>query len=149
MVLLDTDAFSWTSPVSGFSAPEAEAWRRWVVANADDIHFSVVTILEVRYGLEKARSKGATRKAELIALWLATGESVHRGRWLPVTTEIAHDAGARLWRAAAAGRQPSTEDALIAATAHHHGLTLISRNKADMAALGADFRDPLDVIEPF
>jgi predicted nucleic acid-binding protein len=85
MYVLDTDVFSITSPTSGFSAPEAEAWRLWVKRNQDGMYFSVVTIIEVRFGIEKSGAKGATKKAERLRKWLAAAETVHRNRIIPVT----------------------------------------------------------------
>ena len=148
MYVLDTDVFSITSPTSGFSAPEAEAWRLWVKRNQDGMYFSVVTIIEVRFGIEKSGAKGATKKAERLRKWLAAAETVHRNRIIPVTIEIAHKAGELLYGAVVAGIMPSAEDAIIAATADVKGFTVLSRNAKDMAALKANWSNPLDVAPP-
>jgi predicted nucleic acid-binding protein len=98
MYVLDTDVFSLTSPTSGFVAPEAEAWRRWVRRNEHALYFNVATIMEVRFGIEKSLAKSATKKAARLRLWLAAAETVHRGHILPVTIEFAHRAGELLYR---------------------------------------------------
>lgn len=143
MYVLDTDVFSVTSPTSGLSGAEADAWRAWVEANQELLCFSVVTIMEVRFGIEKSLAKGATKKAELLQKWLAAAETGHRDRIIPVTIDIAHLAGELLYRATQAGNAPSSEDALIAATAQLRGYCVLSRNAKDMRALQVDWRDPL------
>jgi predicted nucleic acid-binding protein len=60
MYLLDTDVFSITSPTSGFRTPKAEAWREWVERNQSALYFSVATIMEVRFGMEKLKANGAS-----------------------------------------------------------------------------------------
>ncbi len=148
MYILDTDVFSITSPTSGFGAPAAEAWRLWVERNQERLYFSVVTIMEVRFGVEKSAAKGATKKAEHLRKWLAAAETVHRNRIIPVTIEIAHRAGELLYGAVAAGMAPSAEDAIIAATADVKGFTVLSRNAKDMTALKANWSNPLDAPPP-
>ena len=55
MYLLDTDVLSITNPASGLSEPQAQAWRDWVRRNERVLYFSTVTIMEVRFGVERAR----------------------------------------------------------------------------------------------
>ena len=148
MYILDTDVFSITSPTSGFAAPEAEAWRLWVKRNENGLYFSVVTIMEVRFGIEKSKAKGATTKAGRLRKWLAAAETVHRNRVVPVTIEIAHRAGEVLYHAVGNGKTPSMEDALIAATADVKGFTVLSRNAKDMMALNARWLNPLEAAPP-
>jgi predicted nucleic acid-binding protein len=148
MYVLDTDVFSLTSPTSGLVAPRAEAWRDWVRRNEGVLYFSVATIMEVRFGIEKSMAKGATKKAARLQLWLSAAETVHRNRIFPVTIEIAHRAGELLYRAVAAGMAPGAEDAIIAATADLNGFAVLSRNAGDMKALSANWSNPLDLIPP-
>jgi predicted nucleic acid-binding protein len=146
MYLLDTDVFSMTSPTSGFSGAEAEAWRDWVRRNESLLYFSVATIMEVRFAIEKSFAKGATKKAERLKYWLTIAETTHQARIIPVTIEIAHKAGELLYRAFADAIMPSAEDALIAATAEIKGYHLLSRNSKDMQALRARWIDPLETL---
>jgi predicted nucleic acid-binding protein len=145
MVLLDTDVLSLTSPASRIDEMQVRDWRAWVRENAHLLHFSVVTLMEVRFGIEKLASRGASRKAEELRKWLAVTETMHAARLLPVTARIAHKAGELLHVAVSAGVTPSTEDALIAATAHCHGFRLLSRNLRHMSAFGVDVADPLAI----
>jgi len=145
---LDTDVLSLTNTGTGYRAHEAEAWRDWVRANERGLFLSVVTVMEVRFGIEKCRAKGATNKADRLAKWLAAAETSFRERILPVSIDIADDAGALLYAAVASGMAPSTEDALIAATAKAKGFTVLSRNARDMLALKVAWRNPFVFLPP-
>ena len=48
------------------------------------------------------------------------------------------------WGRMSATRPHKTTDKLIAATAKVHGLTLVTRNVADFAGLGADLLNPFE-----
>ena len=148
MYILDTDVFSITSPTNGFNAEEAEAWRAWVVKNQAGLYFSVATIMEVRFGIEKSMAKGATKKAANLKKWLAAAETVHQYRIIPITIDIAHRAGEMLYDAVGNGFMPSSEDAFIAATAAVKGYKVLSRNEDDMKALKADWLNPIKMLPP-
>jgi toxin FitB len=148
MYVLDTDVLSMTSPAAGFGTAEVEAWRQWVRRNESALYFSVITVMEVRFGIEKALAKGASAKAKRLRQWLTAAETIHRGRIIPVTTEIAHKAGELLHGAIASGRTPSSEDALIAASAELRGFRVLTRNAKHMKALHADCCNPLEELPP-
>jgi toxin FitB len=60
-------------------------------------------------------------------------------RILPVDQSVADE-----WGRMSAKRAASTVDALLAATAKAHRMTLATRNVADVADLGADVFNPFD-----
>lgn len=146
MYLLDTDVLSITSPASRLAGAEVEAWRNWVRLNGELLHFSVVTIMEVRFGVERLSARGATIKADTLRKWLLVTETLYRSRIVRVSPEIAHKAGELLHRAAQEGADPGSEDALIAASAEIMGFRLVSRNERHMRALGADCLNPLGTM---
>lgn len=148
MYVIDTDALSLTNAATGYFAPDVDAWRIWARANTDDLYLSVMTIMEVRYGIEKLRAKGATKKAGDLTRWLASAETIYRGRTISVSIEIAHRAGELLHSAVASGMAPSSEDAIIAATADVRGFAVLSRNAKDMQALKVAWINPLTTIPP-
>ena len=148
MYVLDTDVFSVTSPTSGFTSTAADAWRLWVERNENGLYLSAVTIFEVRFGIEKCLAKGATKQAERLQRWLTAAETTHRGRIIPVTIEIAHKAGELLYGAVAAGISPSSEDAIVAATAYVKGFQVLSKNTKHMYALQVSWLDPIEAIPP-
>ena len=139
MYILDTDVFSITSPANGFSV---------VIKNQSGLYFSVATIMEVRFGIEKSIAKGATKKAASLKKWLAAAETVHQHRIIPISIEIAHRAGEMLYDAVREGFMPSTEDAFIAATAAVKGYQVLSRNEGDMTALKANWLNPIKMLPP-
>jgi len=133
-----------TSPQSRLAGAAVEDWRRFVRENVELLHFSVVTLMEVRFGIERLRLRGANRQAADLTKWLLIAETIHSERLVPVSAEVAHKAGAMLARAVSLGFAPSAEDAFIAASAAHHGMRLVSRNSRHMTALGIDCIDPFE-----
>ena len=69
--------------------------------------------------------------------WLAPIEASFAERILPIDQAIAEE-----WGRMSAKRSVSTIDALLAATAKVNGITLVTRNTADVADLGAKFLNP-------
>jgi len=113
---------------------KVQAW--FAMANEAELYTSVLVVGEIRRGIELT-SRRDLAAAKAIAQWLRQLE-VHFGhRILPVGLEIAE-----LW-----GRMSPTPlvpavDALLAATALHHGLTLVTRNISNVARCGAIAVDP-------
>jgi predicted nucleic acid-binding protein len=102
-----------------------------------DTSLSVITVLELRAGIELKR-RNDPRQAEVLDVWLE--KSVvpsYSGRLLDIDQEVA-DAAARLH---VPDRRPA-HDALIAATALVHGLTLATRNVADFEPMDVPFVNP-------
>jgi len=110
------------------------------------LYLSVITIMEIRFGIERLEAKGAVKKADLLRRWLSAAEIVYRSHVIPVAVEIAHRAGELLSQAVTDGARPTTEDALIAATADVKHLRLLSRNGKDMKALRVAWSDPLSSL---
>jgi len=101
----------------------------------DEIYLSAVTLGELQRGIEKTRRQDR-KKAEEIEVWvdqLQTSQNV-----LPMDA-----ACFREWARLMEGTSDELlEDAMIAATARVHGLTVATRNGSDFAALGVRFVDP-------
>ncbi len=99
---------------------------------------SVLTLGEIRKGIEASADK---KKREKLRLWLEHElPAWFEGRVLPVDFAVA-DRWARIL--AEAGRPVPTIDSLLAATALHHELRLVTRNARDFEYPG------LEVINPF
>lgn len=145
MYLLDTDALFFTSPQSKLSGEEVTAWRLWVRMHQSRIFLSAVTIMEVRYGLERLKARGATSKSAALAKWLLITETIYRGRIVWVSPEIAHRAGEMLAQAEKAGLTPGAEDALIAASAAVSRYLLVARNERHMRAFDIEWENPLRI----
>jgi predicted nucleic acid-binding protein len=123
--LLDTNVVSeWTKP-----RPNAGVIAWLSEADEDQIYLSVVTFAEVRYGIE--RLPPGRRRRELDA-WLR-GELPRRfeGRIILIDGAVGDEWGRLTARQESRGRGIATMDALIAATALVHDLTLVTRNEED------------------
>ncbi len=114
---------------------------RWIDAQAeDDLFMSVITIAEVRYGIERM-AHGRRRQA--LQTWLQE-QLISRFelRLLPITVDVA-DAGGRLVaKADALGRPLKAMYGFIAATASIHGLELATRNVRDFEPVLARVLNP-------
>jgi predicted nucleic acid-binding protein len=127
--LLDTNVVSeWIKPRPNSGVVS------WLGAVDDDqTYLSVVTITELRYGIDRMMAGARTRRLDD---WLRE-ELLSRfdGRVLPVDLAIADECGRLLARSEAAGRSIEARDAFIAATAEVYGLTLVTRNVSHFRAV--------------
>mgnify|MGYP002641644890 CR=1 FL=1 len=105
----------------------------------DDIFLSVVTIGELRKGIDQL--KAGKKKRELEA-WLQQLITATAGRLLSIDLETATLWGELAAKAATAGRPLPAIDCLIAATAIQHGLHLMTRNVADFEPTGVLLVNP-------
>jgi toxin FitB len=111
----------------------------WYAAlGENDVFLSVLVVGEIRRGIERIRRRDAV-SARAIDRWLAAVVSAHADRILPVDREIAEE-----WGRLAAPRPLPVIDGLLAATAKVRGLTLATRNLADVASTGVACVDPFE-----
>jgi toxin FitB len=127
--LLDTNAVSeW---VKGRPNPGLIRWME--SADEDRIFISVVSLAELRYGVERM-TPGARRSR--LEHWLRDELPLRfEGRILPVDIKVADAWGKTVSSCEAAGRPISAMDAFLAATAEMHRLTLVTRNVSDFRLL--------------
>jgi predicted nucleic acid-binding protein len=134
--LLDTNCISEVVRI----APEPRV-TAWIDAMDESLlYLSVLTFGEIRKGLA-ALSQGKRRTQ--LETWLDVQlRARFSGRILSVDSHVADRWG---WLAAAAkraGKALSVVDGLIAATALHHNLTIVSRNITDFAHLHVPVLNP-------
>lgn len=133
MYLLDTNVISETRKPKPHGAVLA-----WIGSVADQsLHLSAVTIGEIQAGIEIAREKDLTKAGEIEA-WLDLLAQTYNV--LSLDAPII-----RCW-AKLMHRKPDhhLEDALIAATAMVHGLTMVTRNVRDFELFGVDLFNPFE-----
>ena len=95
------------------------------------LYLSVLTLGEIRKGV--AGLVPGKRQTQLES-WLETGlRPRFSGRILPVTDGIAERWGRLAAQAKRNGQMISVIDGLLAATAMHHNLTVVSRNPRDFS----------------
>ena len=103
---------------------------------AGQIFVSVVTLGELQAGVERTRKHDAAKAGEIEA-WLDQVETSFEFLSMDGTCF-------REWRRLMAGKTDALrEDAMIAATARVHGLTVATRNEGDFHSLG------IEIINPF
>lgn len=97
---------------------------------------SVMTVGELRNGAELRKRVDLGHATKLFA-WIETIERAFGDRILPVDQPAA-----QIWAELSAGRPRPIIDTLIAATALSHGMTLVTRNVADVRDTGVALIDP-------
>jgi predicted nucleic acid-binding protein len=109
----------------------------WLSSVADeDLYVSVLVVGEIRRGIEVIRGRDACQAGRLEG-WLAGLVRDHASRILPIDRPVAEE-----WGRLAAIRSASVIDALLAATARAHGLTLVTRNLGDVSWTGVSCLNP-------
>jgi toxin FitB len=113
----------------------------WLAAvDEDRIHLSVVTLAEIRHGIERLPT-GSRRKR--LDEWLRHDlVSRFEGRILPISPEIADAWGKIVARRDDAGRPIGAMDAFIAATAETYALTLVTRDVAGFETVVREIMNP-------
>ncbi len=111
--------------------------RRWhAIASRDRMYLSVITLGEIRKGIERLRGRD-TRRADGLAAWLDELVRTYGERVLGVDRAIAE-----AWGTMLATEDRVAVDTLLAATAAVHGLTLVTRNVRDFERRGVPLLDP-------
>lgn len=116
-----------------------EAVTTWMSNVGDDeVYLSVLVVGELRQGVERIRRRDVAQ-AEALDAWLRRIADDHADRVLPVTSTIAET-----WGRLNVPDPLPVVDALLAATALVHGLTVATRNVGDIARTGVAVVNPFD-----
>jgi toxin FitB len=134
--LLDTNC------ISELVRPKPEPLvMEWMDA-ADEalLHLSVLTLGEIRKGV--AALPQGKRRARL-ETWLEIDlQNRFSGRIVPIDSAIADRWGLLAAEAKRKGRAVAIIDGLLAATAIHHNLTIVSRNSSDFTGTQVQVLNP-------
>ena len=109
----------------------------WLRRNEREIAVDPIILGEVRFGILLLR-RGKKRVA--LERWFEAG--VRRLHCLPWAADTGLEWARLLATLRAAGRAMPIKDSLIAATALAHGLTVVTRNRADFEKAGVGIIDP-------
>jgi predicted nucleic acid-binding protein len=104
--------------------------------NASSLFVSVLTLGELRKGVAKKHLEDP-ETARKLASWVDGLEYSFADRILDINA-----ATARLWGDWSGERPRPVVDTLLAATAVHHGLTLVTRNLSDVRGIPVKLLDP-------
>ncbi|KPF86936.1 twitching motility protein PilT [alpha proteobacterium AAP38] len=136
MYLLDTNVISELRKLGdGRADANVTAW----LANRDANSFfiSVITVMELEIGILRVERRDQ-RQASLLRHWL---DSIVRPEFSDRTLPIDDAIALRCARLHVPDPR-SDRDALIAATALHHGMSVVTRNVADFAATTVPLINP-------
>ena len=113
--------------------------RFFVQVEAEDtpIYLSVVTIGELRRGIELIRHRGDALQAQQLEAWLQTVLTEYADCILPMDEEVA-----QLWGRLQVPHPEHALDKQIVATALIYSLTVVTRNQRDFEATGVRVLNP-------
>jgi predicted nucleic acid-binding protein len=114
--------------------PGVLAWISSI--NANEAFLSVLTVGEIRSGIELHRLRNPTG-ARNLERWLLGLETHYAERILPITAKVADR-----WGRLSPNQRLPVIDGLIAATSLEHQLTVVTRNVADFQRSGASTLNP-------
>lgn len=136
MYLVDTNVIS--EARKGEKAhPGVRAFFRSAMRGSEALFLSVVTIGELRRGVELIRHRGDQPQARLLEGWLQDLLNAYADRILDFDAEAA-----QVWGRLRVPHPENELDKQIAATALVHDLTVVSRNAAHFATSGVPTFNP-------
>ena len=136
MYLVDTNVISEARKKSKANTG-VRAFFKQAIENETRIFISVVTVGELRRGVESIRYRGDVRQANQLEKWLEDLMAEYQDHILDINTDIA-----QIWGRL---RVPHPENALdkqIAATALIYELTVVTRNHKDFVKTGVRVLNP-------
>jgi predicted nucleic acid-binding protein len=134
--LIDTDVVSEARKGDKANSGVQEFFRSAVRDNAA-LYMSVITIGELRQGVEVIRHRGDIPQAELLEGWLQRVTSGYADSILSFDEETAH-----VWGRLRVPRPENPLDQQIAATALIYDLTVVTRNNAHYEPRGVRVLNP-------
>jgi len=136
MYLVDTDVIS-EARKSANSNPGVRTFFAAARREERRLFVSVVTIGELRQGIERIRHRGDATQARLLERWLGQILSHFADAILPIDEEIA-----QVWGRLRVPNPENSLDKQIAATALLHDLTVVTRNVTHYQSTGVRVLNP-------
>ena len=136
MYLVDTNVISELRKNTRANSGVRDFFRQ-VFKNRKPIFVSVITIGELRRGVELIRHRGDTRQANQLEKWLENLLAEYQDYILDINQDIA-----QLWGKLRAPNPQNALDKQIAATALIHDLVVVTRNQKDFTKTGVRVLNP-------
>jgi predicted nucleic acid-binding protein len=129
-----------TNIVSEVRRPQGNAnVKDWVAGTpAGSLYLSVLVVGEIHRGIAQLRRRDP-QQAAVYEAWLARLREDYADRILPITVDIAEE-----WGRMNVPDPVPVIDGLMAATAKVRGLTLVTRNTADLIRTGVPLLNPFE-----
>ena len=133
-----------TCAISELSARKpSEDVRRWFASVPDeDLYLSVVTIGELRKGIDRLSEDDPLRQR--LERWFSSVRAVFSGRILEFDERMAMAWGKIVGESIRLGKTRPAVDAQLAATALVNWMVLVTRNEKDFEYTGVQFLNPFD-----
>lgn len=138
MYLVDTDVVSELRMRNEANAG-VRAFFKSVRRSKSAVYLSVITVGELRTGVERMRHRNDQAQAETLESWLNSVLAQYEECILPVDATVAE-----VWGRLRVPHRENLLDKLIAATALVYGLTVVTRNSAHFSGTGVDVVDPFN-----
>lgn len=132
--LIDTNVISELRKKSRCE-PSVAAWQDSI--KGENIYISAISMMEIKAGIIQARRKNPEFSKVLNEWYEIQVKPTFHKRVIPVDLAVSECCSILLNQ-----RTRPLADALIAATAHIHGLTLATRSIADFSDTGIDLVNP-------
>lgn len=138
MYLIDTNVISEGRKGARANAGVRDFFKR-MASDETPVFLSVVTVGELRRGVESIRHRGAAAQASRLEKWLQRLLRHYEDYILEVDADVA-----QLWGRLRVPHYENALDKLIAATALIHDLTVVTRNHDDFSTTGVRVLNPFD-----
>ena len=136
MYLVDTNVISEARKKSKANTG-VRAFFKQAIKDETRIFISVVTVGELRRGVESIRYRGDVRQANQLEKWLEDLMAEYQDHILDINKDIA-----QLWGRLRAPHPENALDKQIAATALIYELTVVTRNHKDFVKTGVRVLNP-------
>ena len=140
MYLIDTNVVS-EARKKGKANPGVMAFFKQAADQDEAMYLCVVSVGELRRGVELIRHRGDIRQSQLLESWLTDVLANYAGNILAFDAEAA-----QVWGRLRVPHAEHELDKQIAAIALINGLTVVTRNTADFEGTGVKVMNPFQPV---